>query len=331
LARLAERLSIPVATSLNAKEVLSEDHPLALGVMGTYGRWAANQVVLEADLVLLVGTRAGGHVTDGWRVPRPGTPTIQVDIEPQEIGRNYPVQVGMCADAQAALGALAEAAAPQLPRQAWLQRARSLLEAWREQALPMLRSDAAPVRPERVCHEVSEALPRDAVVVADTGHAAIWSATMLGLRAGQRYIRCAGTLGWAFPAAMGVKCALPQQQVLCFTGDGGLYYHLAEMETAARLGIATVTVVINNRSLRQTKGDWDSGYADRAERARPLWVFREVDLARVAESMGCCGMRVQHPAELRPALLTAFDSARPTLLDVVCDFDAVPPPPWATP
>lgn len=328
LVALAEKLSVPVATSLHAKAALSEDHPLNLGVTGSYGRWATNQALEEADLLFLVGTSAGGQVTDNWKLPRPGTVVIQLDIEPQELGRNVALRVGLCGDARATLARMAEGAQPSESRQVWLRRVRDMQQAWRRDVEPLMASAAAPIRPERLCREISDALPRDVLVVVDTGNSAIWSGMMLELRRPeQRYIRCAGTLGWAFPAAMGAKCALRQQPVLCITGDGGFYYHLAELETAARLNIATVTVVINNHSFVQTKGGWDAAFQDR-QRARPLWVFSETNLARVAESMGCLGLRVEAPTELPAALDRALSADRPALIDVVCDMEATPPPPW---
>ena len=330
LVDLAEKLAIPVATSLNAKSVIPDNHPLSLGVMGTYGRWCANLMVAEADLVFFVGTRAGGHITDNWRAPRPGTTVIQLDIEPTEIGRNYPAKVGLLGDASTTLRRLIETVEPSGPREAWLQRARELVGAWREKMAPLMNSNAVPIRPERICKEIAEFLPADAMLVADTGHAAIWSGTMVGLnRPGQQYIRCAGTLGWGFPGAIGVKCALPDRPVLCFTGDGGMYYYLSELETAARLGISVVVVVNNNGSLNQTKKGFDAAYGGTQRgRAREMWVFRETDFALAAKSMGCFGIRVEHPGDIRPALEKAFAADRPALIDIVSDIEAVPPGPW---
>ena len=112
-----------------------------------------------------------------------------------------------------------------------------------------------PLRPERICRELTAALPPDAVLVSDTGHSGIWTGAMVDLQyPTQRYIRCAGSLGWAFPAALGVKAALPDRPVLCFTGDGGFYYHLAELETAARHRLNAVILVNNNRSLLLNAG-----------------------------------------------------------------------------
>lgn len=330
LVKLAEMLSVPVAVSLNGKDTIADGHPLCVGLVGSYGRACANQVVQEADLVLFVGSRAGGLTTSNWNVPGPRAAVVQLDIEPAELGRNYPLRVGVLGDAKVALQRMIEAARPAPPRHDWLRHARDLVDRWRAEVEPMAASDAVPIRPERICKEITEALPAGAVLVADTGHAAIWTGTMVGLnRPGQRYIRCAGTLGWAFPGSLGVKCALPDKPVLCFTGDGGMYYHLSELETAARMGINTVVLVNNNGALQQVKRGIDAAYGGTQRgRAHEMWVFREgMNFARIAEDMGCLGIRVEKPNEIRPALERAFAAGRPTVIDVVSDIGAAPA--WA--
>src|SRR5207244_6783966 len=112
---LAELLSIPVATSLNAKGTIPDHHPLAVGVCGTYSRWCANRVVAEADLVFFIGSHTGSQVTTEWRIPRIGTTVIQLDIDPAELERSYPIQLGLHGDARAALRKTIEAAAPGEP------------------------------------------------------------------------------------------------------------------------------------------------------------------------------------------------------------------------
>ena len=126
IVKLAEALSIPVATSLNAKEIIAANHPLAVGVVGTYSRWCANQAVAEADLVMFVGSHTGDQVTDVWTVPRPGTPTIQIDIDPAELGRSYPATVPMVGDAKATLRRLLEKLAQSPPRSEWPERTRQV-------------------------------------------------------------------------------------------------------------------------------------------------------------------------------------------------------------
>jgi acetolactate synthase-1/2/3 large subunit len=196
---------------------------------------------------------------------------------------------------------------------------------WRAEQEPLRASDAVPMRPERICREIGEWLPPDAVVVSDTGHAGIWTGTMLDLTSPrQRYIRCAGSLGWGLPGAIGAKCALPDRPVLCFTGDGGLYYHLAELETAARFGINVVVVVNDNRSLNQETLHVQEAYGGNPRGgADGMWIFEPNDLARVAESLGCLGIRVERPGEIRPALERAFAANRPVLIDAVSDIAAL--------
>jgi acetolactate synthase I/II/III large subunit len=328
---LAEQLSMPVAVTLNGKDTIPEDHSLCVGLLGTYGRASANRLVAEADLAFLVGTRAGDLTTGGWRVPKPGTPVVQIDIEAAEIGRNYPAEVGLLGDVRAVARQLRDAVGPNVARPTWVQRAHELVDAWRTAEMQHVESDAVPMRPERVCQTITDTLPEDAIVVADTGHAAIWAGTLIGIkRPRQRFIRCAGTLGWAFPGSMGIKCALPDRPVLCFTGDGGFCYHLAELETAARAGINVVVLVNNNGSLQQVKRGIDRAYGGTQRgRSREMWVFDErTDYAKVAEAMGCLGLRVERPADLGPALERAFAAERPVVIDCITDVEAFPTDPW---
>jgi len=329
IVELAELLSIPVATSLNGKGTIADDHPLAVGVVGAYSRWCANRLVSEADLVLFVGSHTGSQVTYDWRIPPAGTPVVQIDIDPAELGRNYPAKVAVMGDVKVTVRRLIEALEPLGRRTEWLQRVEHLVGEWRREVAPMRESDVSPMRPERICKEITEFLPSDALLVSDTGHSGIWTGTMVDLRhPGQGYIRAAGSLGWAFPAALGAKCAARERPVICFTGDGGFWYHMAEMETALRWGINTVTVVNNNHSLNQGKRGTEQAYVDRTGNPDQLWQFLDVDFARIAEVVGCFGVRVERAGELRNALQDALASGKPAIVDVVSDIEAVAPLAW---
>ena len=327
---LAEKLSIPVVTSLHAKATIPANHPLAVGVMGTYSRACANRVVAESDLVFFIGSHTGSQVTNNWKIPRPATPVIQLDIDGAEIGRNYPVRVGLLGDAKVTLQRLIQAVSTTAPETEWLRRVHQLVQEWREEMRPNLNSDAVPMRPERICKELTEVLPQDAVLVADTGHSGIWTGTLIDLKhATQSYIRCAGSLGWAFSASIGVKCALPNRPVICFSGDGGFYYHMAELETAARFGINVVVLVNDNHSLNQEQRIFNAAYGGKMRgRANEMWVYQEINLAKVAEAMGCVGIRVERPNEFQGALRQALAAGKPALLDVVTDISALYPRPW---
>ncbi len=326
---LAEMLSTPVATSLNAKAMFPSDHPLAVGVPGSYSRACANQILCEADLVFFIGSHTGGQVTNAYTIPPQGTRIIQLDINPDELGRNYPIKVGLQGDVRSSLRRMIEHAETVEARSEWIGRVQELVKTWKESVSEFCNSHIVPMRPERLCRELSNNLPSDAILVSDTGHSGIWTGTMLDLKhSDQIYVRCAGSLGWALPAAMGAKCAQPDRPVLCFTGDGGIWYHLSELETAVRCGINTVTVVNNNHSLNQEKLSNEAIYGAQTSGSDELWLFPDNDFARIAESMGCLGITVHKPSELPGALDQAFDSGRPTVIDVKTHLEGIAPKAW---
>ncbi len=329
LVELAEKLQIPVATSLTGKDTIPGNHPLSVGVVGTYSRKSANRTVMEADLVFYAGSETGGMTTHFWAVPPIGTPAIHLDIDAEALGRNYPLKAAVQGDAKVSLRMMIDAAdgASAASRKGWVERAQALVREWREEFTPLMESEAVPIRPERICKELTEFLPSDAVVLADTGHAGMWMGGMFDLSdPGQSYLRSFGHLGWAFSAGLGAKCALPDRPVLTFTGDSGFWYHLSEIETAVRWEINAVTLVNNNNAGNQSKRGFDRVYGgEQTERAREMWTFTEVNFAQIAESMGAVGIRVERPGELKSALQKAFEANRPVVIDVVSDIDAMAP------
>ena len=332
LVALAEKLSIPVATAMNAKTAIPADHPLAVGVPGNYSRACTNQIVCEADLVFFVGSHTGGQLTHDWRIPPAGATVIQVDINAAELGRSYPVRLGMQGDARATLRKMLEQCETAGPPTEWLDRVQQLIGEWREEVAPLVNSDELPMRPERLCKELSETLPSDAILVSDTGHAGVWTGTMLDLKhPGQSFIRCAGSLGWGIPAAIGAKCAAPDRPVICFTGDGGVYYHLTELDTALRCGINTVTVINNNSSLNQEQFGVEQTYGTRSPGSDELWMLSEIDFDKMAESMGCFGVRVTRPGEFAGALEQALNCGKPAVIDVKTHIEGIAPPAWLAP
>ena len=332
----AEQAGIPVATSLNAKHVMPDAHPLNLGVVGTYSRSSANKAVAGSDLVFFIGSHTGGQVTFNWQIPRPGTPVMQLDIDPNELGRNYPNTVSILGDAKVSLIKLSEALSASghdlhAGLAGWRAETEALVAAWWASVEEQRKSDVVPMRPERLCADLSAMLPEDAVVVSDTGHAGIWSGTLIELKhETQRFIRCAGSMGWGFPGAIGVKFAMPDRPVFCFTGDGAFYYHLPELETAARHGVNLITVVNNNSALSQEMPGVIRAYDQNLRgQGREMFTFDSTDFAAVAESFGCLGIRVETPDQLKGAIQTALEVNRPVVIDVLTDIDALPIPPWS--
>jgi acetolactate synthase-1/2/3 large subunit len=327
LVALAERLGIPVATSMNAKGAIVDTHPLAVGVVGEYSRTCANKAVYEADLVIYVGSLTGGLITRNWSIPARTARVVHIDIEPQNIGRNFDSTIGLCGDARTVLAQLVAAAPPRSGDAAWLRRIADLKAEWTALVGEHERSAALPMRPERMAHEVSDALPDNAILVGDTGHAGAWLAQNVDARhPDQRFIRAHGSLGWSFPAAIGAKCAAPDRPVVCFTGDGGFYYHIAELETAVRYGINVVVVVNNNGSLNQEQELWIDDPA-----LSKNWVFAPVDIAAAARAFGCFALKVEDPADLPKAMAAALAAGRPAVLEVITDPAACSHPPWGPP
>jgi acetolactate synthase-1/2/3 large subunit len=158
----------------------------------------------------------------------------------------------------------------------------------------------------------------------------MWAAQALELnKPGQRFLRAAGSLGWAFPASLGAKCALPDTPVICFTGDGGFYYHLAELETAARFGINAVIVVNNNASLNQETHLFNDAYGGQQRgRAGEMWKFHPTNLVHVAEGLGCRGIRVEHASDLPEALHESLGSDGPVVIDAISDIEAMAARAW---
>jgi len=329
LVALAEALQIPVATSLNGKDSIPGNHPLSVGVVGSYSRESANRVVNSADLVCFIGTETGGMTTHFWAVPKIGTPAIQIDIDAEALGRNYPLAAAVNGDAKVTLTRMLEHAdrTSAARRKAWVAEVQAIRKEWATKYQPAFASDAVPIRPERICAELTRHVPQDGIVVVDTGHAGMWMGGMFDLtHPTQSYIRSAGHLGWAFPAGLGAKCAAPDRPVVTFTGDAGFWYHISELETAVRWNINAVTVVNNNSGGNQSKRGFDRAYGgEQTAQGRRLWTFNQMNFARLAEDMGAVGIRVEKPGEFAGALERALRTNRPVVIDVVTDIEALAP------
>ena len=329
LLKLAESLRIPVATSLNGKDTFLANHPLSAGVVGTYSRGSANRVVSEADLICFIGSKTGSMTTHFWQVPPISSNAIQIDIDPEAIGRNYTLKAAVQGDARSALEVMISLMDPSTAtlRDRWNQQVKEFVDSWYAEYDHLLKSDATPIRPERLCNDLTRLLPDDSLVVVDTGHAGMWMGGMFDVTStSQNYVRSAGHLGWAFPAGLGAKCALPERPVVCFTGDAGFWYHIAEIETAVRWNINSITLVNNNSAGNQSKTGFDKAYGGtQTEQAKEIWNFTKVNFANIANEIGALGIRVEKPGDFNSALDQALSANRPVIIDVVTDVDAIAP------
>ena len=327
LTALAEALSAAVGTTLSGKGAIAEDHPLSVGVTGSMGTSAAAAALAEADVVLLAGTKAGSGPTFGWTLPAPGQAIVQLDLDPAELGRAFPVAAAVLADARPGLRglltALDEAAAGAPDRTAWRSRIAELTASWRAERDVERASDAVPIAPQRVLAEIEAVLGADDILICDASLASGWGGVYLEQRRAGRQVLCprgqAG-LGYALPAAIGVATARPEGRTVVLAGDGAMGYAAGELATVTELGLPVTVVVLNNRSLGWIRWyrriNFGRGWEDED--------FSDVRFADVARAFGLAGMRVAEPGRLAGALRTACFAPGPALIDVVTE-------PWQTP
>jgi acetolactate synthase I/II/III large subunit len=324
LTALAERAGAAVGSTLSGKGAIAEDHPLSVGVTGSMGTTAAAAALAEADVVLLAGCKAGSGATYGWTLPRPGQAVLQLDIDPAELGRAFPLRAALLGDARAGLAALLTAMADDGPaepdRAAWRARLAGLTAAWRAARDAERASGQQPIAPQRVLAGLEAALGPEDVLICDASLASGWGGVYLEQRRPGRRVLCprgqAG-LGYALPAAIGVATAGHRAVVL--TGDGALGYAVGELATVAELGLPVTVVVLNNRSLGWIRWyrriTFGRGWEDDD--------FADVAFNEIARGFGLHGARVSEPGRLAGALHDAL-AGPPALLDVVTDA-------WQTP
>jgi acetolactate synthase-1/2/3 large subunit len=329
---LAEALAAPVATTLGARGIIPTRHRLSAGVAGSYSAPPANRIVHGAELVLFIGCDTGDQVTLNWRIPPIDTKIVQIEADPLEIGRSYPNTTGLVGDPKATLARLAQIIGHPARDTSFAEEAARIVADWQASMMPLAEKNTSPIAVERLCAEVTRALPEDGILVADTGYSGIWTGTMIDLNgAGQTYLRAAGSLGWAFPASLGAQCAAGPRKVVCFTGDGGFYYHLAELETARRCNIPATIIINNNSGFGQNLTGVRRISGNRPGRGEELIRFGPTDFTAVARSFGVRGIRVEQPSEIAPALREALAAPEPVLVDVVTDLEPRAPEPWAPP
>jgi acetolactate synthase-1/2/3 large subunit len=257
---------------------------------------------------------------------------VQIEADALDIGRSYPHTTGLVGDPKATVTRLVHLVGHPRRDRGFAEDAAQIVATWRASMAPLVAQETPPIAVERLCAEVTRALPADGILVADTGYAGIWTGTMIELNgAGQTYLRAAGSLGWAFPASLGAKCAAGDRPVICFTGDGGFYYHLAELESARRCNIPVVIIVNNNSGFGQNLTGVHRIAGDRRDRGEELIRFGPTDFTEVARSFGVRGIRVEQPGEIAAALQQALAAARPVVVDVVTALEPRAPAPWAPP
>lgn len=334
LARLQEVAHLPVATTVMGKGAVSDAYPLSMGVasyfMGHNGSTRyMRPLIADADVVVLIGNRTNQNGTDSWQLYPSNARFIHIDIDPQEIGRNYEA-LRLAGDAKLTIEYLINEL-EKLNLSKRKQARQSVADAIAEgrarheaEVSDLVGSDQSPIRPERIMREIDKRLSDDSVVVADASYSSIWIANYISSRqAGSRFLTPRGLagLGWGLPMAIGAKTAHPDATVFCVVGDGGFAHAWAELETAVRMKTKIVLVVLNNGIL---------GYQKHAENIKfgaftDACHFVPVDHAAIARAVGAHGIRVDAADKLGPAIDEAMKQDKITVIDVVTDPNAFPP------
>lgn len=322
LQALAELLRAPVATTVSGQGSISEDHPLAVGVVGSNGGTLPTRKLVEmADLVVFVGCRAGSVTTERWRYPAPGkTKVIHIDADPGVIGATYRTDVALVGDAKLALSALFAALTGMAkPNGAKTLNEAAIAAARKEKFdafAALARSDETPIKPERVVATLQELLPRDAVVVCDPGTPCPYFSGYYEFRAAGRHFisnRAHGALGYSMAAAVGAHFGRPSAKVLSIMGDGSFGFTAGELETIVRLKVPITMVVFSNAVYGWIKAGQKTGFEGRYYSVD----FTRTDHAKVAEAFGVKAWTVRDPADLKATLAKALEADGPTLVDVL--------------
>jgi acetolactate synthase-1/2/3 large subunit len=322
---LARTLEAPVVTSMNGKGIVDETSDYAAGVAGRWGFCqVANDAVEEADTILVLGARMGELSTVDWTLYPEDATIVHVDLDPEWLGKTQAVDIPIQADVRAGASALAERVSATDARAERIERIAREREAWYEGHMDALTSDDVPIKPQRVFHEIENALPPEGVLVSATSFTGFFTGAFYRVREpGVGYIQARGSDGinYCLPQALGVQAARPDVPVVAASGDGAIGYHIAELETAVREDLPITLVVVNNQAFGSSKmSQMATSNVDNSTDLDP-----GTNYAAVAEGFGCDGQVIEDPDELPDAMAEAVASDHPTVLDVRVELYATPP------
>ncbi len=333
LTELAQALDLPVATTIVGKGSIDENHTLSLGVIGgNGGRDYANQILADADLVFFVGTNTDSVATMNWTLPSsgPGKTFIQCDIDPVEVGNNYPIQVGLVGDAKLALGDMLAEVRERTRNHRRSALLRERMEkgqaTWWSNFEQQASRHTMPLVPQHIIASLAKALPEDTILVADAGTPTPFVAAYFRSCAGRRVIipRGYGGLGYALPAAIGAKVARPQATVVALMGDGSFGMTAGELESLHRLGLPITVIQFSNASFGWLKIIQDLYYRKQFYQVDFSW---DTDHAGIARGFGLKAVKVDHPGDLANVIHDAIQCDEPTFIDLAVKPEMVEVPP----
>ena len=335
LRTLAEKLNIPVITSLLGKSAMPQDHPLHLGVQGVWGQYPAVEAARNADVLLAIGCRFNDLHTATW-LPGfayniPPTELIHVDIDPTEIGRNYPVEIGVVGDAKTVLSQLVAAANKSDTYKAWHNEISGYREEWDTFVKPFLTSDETPIDPRRMMADIRRISPEDTIMFSDVGNNQPWVEQYWDTPKPLTHFTSGGfaAMGFGVCGVLGAKLAQPETPVVNVCSDGGFMMMPHAVATSVEYNLPAVWVIMNNYAIGAIR-DLQRFYFDgrligtefKKQDTGELW---NPDFAAMARSMGSQGYRIEKPGDFGPAFEEALNSGQPAVLDVVINRDTPVP------
>ena len=339
---LAEALSIPVVTSWNGKGAFPEDHRLFAGAVGQTGTIPGNAIAASADVVLSVGCKFTDWSASSYRrgvsFSIPPAKLIHIDVDPYEIGKNYPTDVGIVADAAAACAALRDAVGPKpkvpFAREGFLAELERLKTDWKAKEADRLNSDQFPFTSQRPLRDLRRVLPRDGIIVVGSGNPQGAVKQSFPVYEPRTHLGSGSysSMGWAVPASIGAKLAQPDRKVACVVGDGDFLMTMQEIAVCATNDIPVVIVVQNNEGYMSIRGGQRKIF-DRhigSEFSRPDGSPYSPDFKAIATGFGIQSYRVDDPASLEDTLRRAIESDEPVVVEVPTSRDAAGPwvPGW---
>jgi acetolactate synthase-1/2/3 large subunit len=337
LVRVAEALQAPVVTTWSGKGAFPEDHPLYVGPIGQTGTIPGNAIPAAADAVLAVGCRfsdwSASSYSKGITFSIPPAKLVQIDIEPHEIGKNYPVEVGILADAKPALAGLAEAVGTATGREDYMAEIASVKADWAQKEATRLDSDQVPFTSQRPLRDLRRVMDRDGIIVSGSGNTQGAVKQSFPVYEPRTHLTSAGfsSMGWAVPAAIGAKLGQPDRQVVCILGDGDFLMTSQEIGVAAQHEIPVVFVVQNNAGFMSIRG----GQRKLMDRFTMSEFTRKgepyaVDMTAIGDAFGIETTRVEDSDSMESIFEKALASEGPSLIEVPTSRDAAGPwvPGW---
>jgi acetolactate synthase-1/2/3 large subunit len=321
---LTDWLQSPIVTTWLGTGVISGDHPLWFGQLGMNARPFTRAPVEEADVLLAVGCRFSSNSTGSWSQINPDAKFIHIDIDPREIGKNYPVAVGIIGDAKTVLAEMVARTKNFLPekvnRDEWINRLSNFRKDWFAAESKKIHSDAFPLKPQRVCTEIDSFFDEKTIFTLDAGANDHWVAHYVRPREPRAWLRNgAGAMGYGLPAGLAAKLLYPDRTVVAIMGDGGFMQSFEELASAMQLELPILVCVLNDGSLNYPrivmKHIFQRDFSKYTDYIHP-------DFGKLAEAFGCFGIQVSKASNIKPALKDALEATKkgkPAVIDFLID------------